>query len=135
MPFVEKTLNIQNYKFLLQRIWYLFQIKLYDSNLHKTCGKSSLLDRTIRNKLDPKTVGRGFDVLGHLVSAKCPNERSSNTSAISYLQKVVNTVIMVFNFKRLELEGNLEIIWHPRISSNLNTFHFNFNKYSNLKLW
>ena len=81
--------------------YFIVFLKFY-TNLHEAGRESSLLDRPIRDKLDPEAVRRGLNILGHLVSTICSDERSSRVVAISDLKKVVNTVVMILNLKRLE---------------------------------
>ena len=87
------------------------------ANLHKTCGESRFLYRAVRDKLDPEAVGGGLDILGHLVSAECPDQRRRRALAVSDLQEVVNAIIVILNLKRLELKSNLEIFRHSEALS------------------
>ena len=60
--------------------------------LHETGRESRLLYRAVRHELDPQTVGRGFDVLRHLVAAVGPQQRGVGAVPVSDLQIVVETV-------------------------------------------
>ena len=67
--------------------------------LHETGGESCLLDRPVRHELDPETVGGGFDVFRHLVTAVSPEQRRAGTVPVSDLQEIVDAVVMVLNLE------------------------------------
>ena len=92
-------------------------IKLIWANLHEACGESCFLHRAIGDEFNPEAVWCWLDVLGHLVSAECPDQRSRRTLAVSNLQEVVNAIIVILDLKRLELESDLKILRHSEALS------------------
>ena len=67
--------------------------------LHKTRRESRLLDASVRDELDPETVGRGLDVFRHLVATVGPEQRRVGAVPVSDLQEVVDAVVVVLNLE------------------------------------
>ena len=92
-------------------------IKLIWANLHEACGEACFLHRAIGDEFNPEAVGSWLDVLGHLVSAECPDQRCRWALSVSNLQEVVNAIIVILDLKRLELESDLKILRHSEALS------------------
>ena len=75
--------------------------------LDKSGGETSLLYRSIRDKSYEHLVWGWSDIFRNLVSTVLSNDGGVRQVTVSNLQVVVDTCVMVFNFKRLKLESNL----------------------------
>lgn len=58
---------------------------------HEAGGEPSLLDRAVRDKLDPEAVRRGLDVFRHLVATEGPNEVSTICVSLNITLSVETT--------------------------------------------
>ena len=96
------------------RAWPSISLKLSvkSSTVHEDGRKAGFLHRVVRHELDPHLVAGGFDVLGNRVAAVNANQRAVGLVTVANFQIIVDAIIVIFNFKRLKLEGHLVVYGH-----------------------
>ena len=80
--------------------------------IHKYGGESCFLNGIIGHEFDPHFITAGFDIIRDGVAAIDADQWTGGFVSIAYFQVVIDTIVMVFDLERLELESHLKIGWH-----------------------
>src|ERR1700712_108952 len=81
-------------------------IKFFD----EICRKACLLDGTIGHKLHEKFIRVGPNGFGNFIATEFSQNWTIGQMAVTYFEVIVNTIVVIFNFKRLKFERHLKII-------------------------
>lgn len=63
----------------------------------KVDSKTSFVNGSIRDELEPEAAGRALDVIRLLVATVAPDEGTALTVPIAHLQVVIGTAVMALN--------------------------------------
>lgn len=80
--------------------------------LHNGGRETTLLHRSVRNKLNQHVIGRGDDIAGWFVAAMHFNNSGVHRDSISDFHVVVNATVVILHVKALKLQRHLVVFWN-----------------------